>query len=258
MRSAQATILGAAHTVDIPVVRTLVRDPTCYTQGLDQCGDLIVESTGDPLHSEVRILDRTWNVVRRFFLPAGHFAEGVAFTSESIICLTWRTGVAYELDASYLTLKATISYAGEGWGLCADSCRENLYMTDGSNAVTQRKASDFTTINRHALRWPDTARNEILRLNDLSLTGALVIAHLYKADRLIAAERASGLVLAEIDLRRLLTDEERVQLHPRAEANGVAHDRSTDHTIIVTGKLWPVVVWLDLTGLVTQLKARGL
>src|SRR3990170_841898 len=90
-----ATPVGRVPEYTVQVVRRFPHDPTAYTQGLAFAGGRLYESTGRYGQSGLREIDPvTGAVVRRSDLPLNVFGEGLAFTGDYLIQLSWKEFLA--------------------------------------------------------------------------------------------------------------------------------------------------------------------
>lgn len=222
-------------------------DGNAFTQGLVWHDGALFESTGLYGRSSlrrVRLSDGEVEAIR--YLPDDVFGEGLARVGDELVQLTWRAGSAYRWPVDGFERGEppleTHAYEGEGWGLCYDGQR--LVMSDGSDALTFRDPETFAVLDTVTV----TLDGEPLpRLNELECVGGDVWANVWYEDRIVRIDPEGGRVTAWLDLSGLLSDEERARLGPDAVLNGIAW-RETSETLLVTGKLWPVLIELRLAG----------
>jgi glutamine cyclotransferase len=222
-------------------------DPQAFTQGLLWHDGALYESTGLYGRSSLRrarLEDGAVQAIR--YLPDDQFGEGLARVGDELIQLTWRAGRAYRWPLDGFERGepplATYRYDGEGWGLCHDG--ERLVMSDGSDALTFRDADDFTVVGSVDVTLDGAP---LPRLNELACVGDAVWANVWQEDRIVRIDPSDGSVTAWLDLSGLLSPEERAELGPDAVLNGIAW-REDRETLLVTGKLWPVIVELRPSG----------
>jgi len=227
------------------VVATLPHDRTAFTQGLELHDGVLVESTGLVGASSIRLTDPTSGaVLRRTDVPAPHFAEGATVVGDRIVQLTWRSGVAFTYDRTTLAPGPTFRYDGEGWGLCDDGAR--LVQSDGSARLTFRSRTTFEVtgtvdvVTRDGLPVERLNELECIPPADATLRpplaagGPTVWANVWRSDRVVGIDPATGVVRAEFDVAALRP----AGATAEDVANGIALDRS-DGTLLVTGKRWP-------------------
>ena len=110
---------------------------------------------------------------------------------DSVVQLTWRSGRALVYDRHTLKLVCEHRYEGEGWGLCRMG--EVLWMSDGSNRLTQRDTTTFEVTGEVTVAWPDGGTpveglSEINNLNELECIGDRVIANVWQTDNLLVID----------------------------------------------------------------------
>jgi glutamine cyclotransferase len=224
---------GGIRSLEYSVLRTLPHDQEAYTQGLVFHGGFLYESTGQYGTSTVRKVDpESGEVLLWASLPEDHFGEGLARVGAELIQLTWHAGVAYVYGLDSLTLRRTLTYEGEGWGLCFDG--ESLWMSDGSTRLLRRDPESFQVLGE--LRVTEGGFS-VARLNELECVGDRIYANVFMTNRIVGIEKTSGRVVAELDGYALSTASRRAP-NPEAVLNGIAHDPERD-VFFLTGKLWP-------------------
>ena len=219
------------------VVSRRPHDPEAFTQGLvlDPLGRLF-ESTGLLGRSSLREVDPlSGEVLRMRTLPDEQFGEGLALVDDRLVQLTWQNGVATAWDATTFEPLETFGYEGEGWGLCHDGTR--LVMSDGSDRLTFRDAATFEAVGGIDVSVADRPRDA---LNELECVDGAVWANVYRTDRIVRIDPATGMVTGVLDLEGII-DPHPVDAQPSAVLNGIAHDPLAD-TFLITGKLWPELI----------------
>ena len=222
--------------------RTLPHDPQAYTQGLLIHDGVLFESTGRYGRSEVRQVDvATGRVLRRHALSEEYFGEGLALVGDRLIQLTWKAGVAFVYDAATLSPLSTFGYEGEGWGLCHDG--ESLFMSDGSGTLQRRDPGTFDLVERIAVtRDGFSVRN----LNELECVEDHIYANIYQSDEIVRIHKVTGEIDGRLDAFSLSLAAGR-PADAGAVLNGIAHDDRRG-TFLVTGKLWPAMFEIAVTG----------
>lgn len=220
-------------------------DEAAFTQGLLWHDGALYESTGLYGRSSlrrVRLEDGDVLAVR--YLDDETFAEGLALVGDELVQLTWRAGVAYRWPLTGFELGDPPlkghPYDGEGWGLCFDGSR--LVMSDGSDRLTFRDPDTFDVDGSVAVTFDG---EPLSRLNELECVGDQLWANVWYDDRIVRIDPSDGRVTAWLDLSGLLSDDVRAALGPDAVLNGLAW-REDRGTMLVTGKLWPVIVELRI------------
>lgn len=216
------------------VISTRPHDPGAYTQGLLLYDGFLYESAGEYGESTLRQVDpETGEVLRQISIAPEYFAEGLERIDDRLIQLTWKENSAFVYDIDTFELLDTISYEGEGWGLCADD--RFLFMSDGSSFLTLRDRETFDLLFDGMV----TIQNQpVARINELECVGDYVYANIYLTDYIIKINKYNGVVEAIIDASGLLTDEERAALASDEVLNGIVYLPDSD-TFLITGKHWP-------------------
>ncbi len=237
-RSAPAPVAG------FRVVAAHPHDPAAFTQGLAWADGELWEGTGLVGQSEVRRVDlATGTVLERRSIAPGQFGEGIAFLGERLHQLTWLSGVCHVWKTGPLKLAGNRRYRGQGWGLASDGHR--LYMSDGSATVTVRNRR-FGAVRRISVR---DGGEPVPLLNELEWVAGELWANVFRTDRIVRVDPATGNVIGWIDLaglRQAIPEPERPTA-ANAVLNGIAHDPASGR-ILVTGKLWPRLFEIEVAG----------
>ena len=216
------------------VIESYPHDPQAFTQGLLLHDGALYESTGLYGRSSLRQVElTTGKVLRKVDLPAAWFGEGLALAGGRLVQLTWKEGVAPTYDLATFAKNGEFTYAGEGWGLCFDGTQ--FIQSDGSHRLIFRDPTTFAVIRQLAVGLDG---KPVTALNELECVGDLVYANVWQTDRIVEISKLNGAVRAVIDAGGLLSPDEQGALDPAAVLNGIAYDPS-DHTFLITGKLWP-------------------
>jgi len=216
------------------VIRTYPHDPAAYTEGLVLADGVLYEGTGLVGLSSLRRVElETGTVLQSRLLAEPYFGEGIAVLDGQIFQLTWKSRAGFVFDRETFERERTFSYATEGWGLTTDG--SSLIMSDGT--ATLHFLNPKTLREVASLQVQDD-RGPVTGLNELEYIGGEVWANVWKSDRIVRIELASGRVTGVIDLTGLLDRD--ALLSPVDVLNGIAYDAIGDR-VFVTGKLWP---WL--------------
>lgn len=236
---------SAAPLLDYSVVARYPHPETPFTQGFEIDGDTVYESSGLYRRSFIarwKLGDA--HLTQKQPLPPELFAEGLTVLDGRIYTLSWRERRALVFDRTSLRRIAEFEYGGEGWGL-AHNGRE-LVMSDGSDTLRFLDPANFRTVRTLAVT---DAGQPVGRLNELEWIPARgdrpprVLANIWQTDTVVAIDPASGAVTAQLDLGRLYT-----LRSARADVlNGIAYD-ARDDTLLLTGKFWPYVYRVRLSG----------
>lgn len=228
------------------VLNTYPHDPDAFTQGLIFFEGKLFESTGQYGESSLREVDpTTGEVIREIPVsrPSGdlanglqdYFAEGLERVGDELVQLTWMDGEAFVYDLATFERKDTLTYEGEGWGLCTDG--RFFYMSDSTNYLSLRDVESFDLIVRFLI----TLNGQPMPpnyLNELECVGDHVYANMWQTDFIVQIDKMTGNVTAVIDASALLTEEEKSQLQGNQVLNGIAYNPETK-TFFITGKEWP-------------------
>lgn len=232
----EQTEQGIGHSSSVShlradVIRVLPHDPSSFTQGFELDDGTLYEGTGKHGQSVLRAVDpSSGRVLRQVRLPENFFGEGITVVGDRIWQLTWQAGVAILRDRASLAEITRTRYDGEGWGLCHDG--ERLVMSDGSARLTFRDPRTFTPTGGVTVRLDGEPVEE---LNELECADGSVWANVWRSERILRIDPASGHVTAVVDASGLLPP------HRRGGAgvlNGIAAIESTDQ-FLLTGKNWP-------------------
>ena len=218
----------------IEIVNSYPHDPMAFTQGLvyDR-DDLIYEGTGLYGRSSLRKVElKTGRVIEQINLSGSLFGEGIALWGESIVQLTWQSGLGLVYGKENLTETGRFGYRTEGWGLTRDN--HSLIMSDGSNILHILDPETFREMGRIDV----TAGGRPLNgLNELEYIKGEIYANIWPTSRIAIISPQTGEVRGEIDLTSILPGSQGVGQSVDV-ANGIAYDGESDR-IFVTGKLWP-------------------
>ncbi|MFO8101341.1 MAG: glutaminyl-peptide cyclotransferase [Dehalococcoidia bacterium] len=219
-------------TYTYEIVQTYPHDRNAFTQGLVFADGFLYEGTGLHGRSTTRkVLPETGEVIQIYELPARFFGEGITIYKDSLIQLTWQSGIGFVYDKSTFELLDEFSYDCEGWGLTTDG--ERLIMSDGSATIYFREPESFREITRIEVKDGD---NPVVRLNELEYVQGEIYANIWQTDLIAIIDAETGQITGWVNLRGLLAPEEQTQ--PVDVLNGIAYDAKNDR-LFVTGKLWP-------------------
>ena len=226
--SAQPAALG------VEVLESYPHDPRAFTQGLVLHDGALYESTGLVGRSSLRQVEiATGKVLRQKDLPPPLFGEGLAWTTDELVQLTWQNQRALRWEPATFAARGEWHYEGEGWGLCFDG--KQLVQSDGSHRLFFRDPTTFA-VQRTLAVMEDG--KPVTRLNELECVGDIIYANVWMTDRIVAIAALNGTVRSSIDASGLLSADERKAAGSEAILNGIAFDPS-NNTFLLTGKLWP-------------------
>lgn len=235
-----ATTDTAPTTLRVEDAAPLAHDTSSFTEGLELDGDVRYESSGLYGESVVRAIDRrTGTVLHTFRLPPSFFGEGLTKSGDRLLVLTWKERTVFVLDAATLTERARIAYDKDGWGICA--LGDLLVTSDGSDVLTFRDPVTLAAHRTVPVRLSGTAVSE---LNELECTDDGVYANVWRTDRIVRIDPATGTVTGVLDVPQLRPAS--TAADPDAVLNGIAHDPTTGR-FLLTGKRWPVLYDVKIT-----------
>lgn len=205
-----------------------------FVQGLEIVDGMLYVSTGG--YGSSRLLQYRFpegDLVARQHLHPRLFGEGLTVLGERIYQLTWRARRLLVFRRDGLAPETLFTIPGQGWGL-TNNGRELVY-TDGGHELIFLDPQDGKELRRIPV---SEAGNPLPQLNELEWIDGRVWANIWRQDRIVVIDPASGQVTDSIDLAGLLPDEERRR--DTDVLNGIARDPATG-ALWVTGKNWP---WL--------------
>ena len=106
---------------------------------------------------------------------------------DTLVQLTWQTGVAFVYDIKTFGLLRTFKYSGEGWGLVHDGAR--LVMSDGTSSLRFLDPATFREIGRVPVTDGGVP---VLQLNELEIVKGEVLANIYQTDDIVTSHRRPG------------------------------------------------------------------
>ena len=213
------------------VVRVYPHDPTAFTQGLVFADGVLYEGTGLNGQSTLRKVTLENGVVlQQQRLDAQYFGEGIALVGDSILQLTYTTGVGFVYDRATFQRQRTFTYTGEGWGLAYDGTR--VVMSDGTPFL---RFLDPKTLKETGRVQVTDGGRPVEDLNELEFVKGEIYANVWQSDRIARIDPKSGAVRGWIDLKGILNPKDAIGADV---LNGIAYDAAGDR-LFVTGKLWP-------------------
>ncbi|MCD6366218.1 MAG: glutaminyl-peptide cyclotransferase, partial [Bacteroidales bacterium] len=227
-------------TISWKVVKTFPHGVKSYTQGLFFKDGFLFEGTGQWGQSSLRKIDLAKNeVIKTYSLPHDIFGEGIVAYKNKIIELTWQSREAFEYDAESFKLINRFTYDTEGWGIT--NYGDSLLMSDGTNLLYILDPASFTVIDKIQV-FDD--KGPVKNLNELENINGQIFANVYQTDDIVVINPKTGVVTHKINLKGLLSDDERT---PQTDVlNGIAWDNDRK-IFLVTGKNWPHMYQLALT-----------
>jgi glutamine cyclotransferase len=200
------------------IVNTYPHDRTAFTQGLVFEDDVLYEGTGQYGHSTLRRVElETGDILQIRELSDQFFGEGITIYGDEIIQITWKSNVGFVYDKNSFEL-----------------------MSDGTSTLRILDPQTFEEIGQLEVFDNDTP---ITRLNELEYIQGEIYANVWQEDWVVRIAPQTGRVVGWIDLRGLLTAEDRSE--PVDVLNGIAYDAEAGR-LFVTGKWWPKLFEIEL------------
>jgi glutamine cyclotransferase len=225
--------------IPFDVVKVFPHDVTAFTQGLTIANGKLYESTGQAGSwiSEVEIA--TGKQSKKIVLDNQYFGEGITILNGKVYQLTWqnKTGFVYNLP-SYNKV-AEFTYNHEGWGITSNG--EHLIVSDGTDRVHFLDTASLKEVKSILVK---RGGESVSQLNELEFIDGFIFANQWQSSNIFKIDPANGNVVGVLDLSPLKEEVIKFQGNPDV-LNGIAYERNTK-TILVTGKLWPVLFALRL------------
>ena len=240
--------LFSAPSCGYRVIRDYPHDPKAFTQGLQYENGFLYESTGQYGQSSIRRVElETGKVLQIYDLPAHYFGEGLLIWGNRLVQLTWTSGIGFIYDKSSFKLEDQFRYTMEGWGITSDG--RHWIISDGTNLLYYMNPSD------HKIeKWVEVKEGStpIRNLNELEYIKGEIFANIWQEDRIARIQPESGEVVGWLYLSDLLSSAERAKADV---LNGIAYDEGQNR-LFITGKYWPRIFEIQLTGPVKASRIR--
>lgn len=204
----------------------------CYTQGLIIQDGLVWESCGQfgeshLIHWELA----TQKIIKQVKFDDKYFAEGLTELDGKLFMLTWRAGLAFEIDPKTLKTIKIHKYQGQGWGLTSNN--EQLIMSNGSNIIQTINPENFTVTSTIEVTING---KPVHQLNELEWINGKIYANVFQTDYIVIIDPKTGVVTDKHHLPNLLKN----TFRKPGVLNGIGYDKTTNKTW-VTGKNWPLM-----------------
>lgn len=212
------------------IISTHSFDSTSFTQGLELDGDELIVGTGQYGGSRIyrSSVDGQESVSQS--LDPEFFGEGITKSGDVIWQLTWNEGVAFKRDADTLEELDSVSYDGQGWGIC--STDDALITSDGSSTLTFRDPETFAENSTVDVTLDGSP---VGNLNELECVDGEVYANIFLETDIMRIDPNSGEVTAVIDASNIPNN---ATPDTNNVLNGIAHIPDSDR-FYITGKRWP-------------------
>tara|TARA_B100000767_G_C19748637_1_gene529721 strand:- start:538 stop:1671 length:1134 start_codon:yes stop_codon:yes gene_type:complete len=233
------------------LLNTHPHNPNNFTQGYEFFNDKLYESTGNPRQTNATMVAeinlKTGASISQVNRPNPIFGEGITIIGSKLYQVSWQDEQCFVYDLEGLNILDTLSYQGEGWGLCNDGA--SIIMSNGTNQLTFRDPNDFEvtkTIEVHSDRGPVTNLNELDYVNGRIYANVWMSEQRFQHDarmnltKIVIINPESGAVESYIDLQEILRKASATNV-----PNGIAF-RSSTNSFWLTGKYWNQVYEIQL------------
>jgi len=203
-----------------------------FTQGLIINNNIVWESSG--LYGISKLTQwniNTGEILKQREFSKKYFLEGLTELNGRLFLLTWKAGMAFEVDKQTLKTIKTHRYYGEGWGLTNNG--KQLIMSNGTDTLKFINPQTFKTEKTLRVHIGDTP---ISSINELEYIDGKIWANVYQTDYIVVIDPQSGSIVNRFHLPHLMKD----QIRKPGVLNGIAYDKVHKKTW-VTGKNWPLI-----------------
>lgn len=243
--SSNPTTSDEVKTYTVKVLDSKPHDKMAFTQGFEFANGVFYESTGLRGQSSLRKVDiDTGRVLQKYQFPdMKFFGEGMTLhTTHHIFMLTWQAGRGFVFNQSSFEVIKEWKYEGEGWGLCMDRVKDEVYMSDGTNQLRVLEPDNLTEKRRI-----DVTLNgkKVKDLNELEWICGEVWANVWQTWDIYRIDPVSGVVKSVIKAKGSIPLS-KDKLPTNDVLNGIAFDRAQGR-LWLTGKLWPAIYQVSVT-----------
>ncbi len=221
-------------------IRSIPHDPEAYTQGLFYHDGFLYEGTGRENKSKIIKTDPSdGKIIIERKLEPELFGEGIALYKDQIYQLTYRKKVGFVYDLkTFERIREFNLQTSEGWGLTTDN--KHLIVSDGSSVLYFYDPEYVNQVNQLDVC---NDRSLVTSLNELEYIDGSIWANVYGKQYLVRIDAATGKVTGTLDLSSLYP--KGIPVDYEHVLNGIAYN-SDQHTLFVTGKLWPVIYEIEI------------
>ncbi|MBI1318639.1 MAG: glutaminyl-peptide cyclotransferase [Candidatus Hydrogenedens sp.] len=220
-------------------------DRAAFTQGLAYEDGYFYEGTGLNGASTLRKVNvESGEVEQQVSLDQRYFGEGIAIAGDRIVQLTWQSSVGFVYDKATFELQREFQYPTEGWGITYDGTQ--FIMSDGTAMLYFLDPSVFVETRRVEVT---DDKGPVRELNELEYIHGEIYANVWRTDRIVRIDPATGKVKGDIDLTGILPAADRD--FGTDVLNGIAYDEAGDR-LFVTGKRWPKIFHIDLAAIAAK------
>ena len=224
------------------VVKAYPHNIEHFTEGLEIHNGFLYESTGQEGTSAIYKIDlSSWKIIKAYKLDDQYFGEGITILNGKLYQLTYKTQIGFVRDLSTFELIKTWHYKNaQGWGMTNDG--KSLIMSDGTEFLYYFDPETLKEIKRIQVC---NHKEVIINLNELEYINGEIWANLWTTDTIVKIDPKTGKIVAEIDLKGLLSSNLSNQKTPVDVLNGIAYDHEKNK-LYVTGKLWSKLFEIEI------------
>jgi glutaminyl-peptide cyclotransferase len=224
------------------IVKTLPHGIDHFTEGFEIRNGFLYEGTGQEGSSFIYKIDLSnWKVVKEYKLDDKYFGEGITILNDKLYQLTYKTQIGFVRDLKTFELIKTFTYKNaQGWGFTNDG--KYLIMSDGTEFLTYLDPETLTEVKRIQVC---NQKGVVTNINELEYINGEIWANIWTTDTIVRIDPKTGKIVAEIDMKGLLSSNLTNQKTPADVLNGIAYD-NVKNKIYVTGKLWPKLFEIEL------------
>jgi len=224
------------------IIKALPHNIEHFTEGLEIRKGFLYESTGQEGTSSIYKIDlSTLKVIKENKLDDKYFGEGITILNDKLYQLTYKTQIGFVRDLNTFELIKTFTYKNaQGWGFTNDG--KYLIMSDGTEYLTYFDPETLTEVKKIQVC---NQKGVVANLNELEYINGEIWANVWMTDTIVRIDAKTGKIVAEIDLKGLLTSNISNQKNQVDVLNGIAYDQDKNK-IYVTGKFWPKLFEIEL------------
>lgn len=219
----------------IRVIATHPHDPTAFTEGLEYSRGYLWESTGLRGKSSLRRVRLDDGKVEQIykFKDMNIFGEGMTLHHDHhIFMLSWRAGRGFIFDQNTFKLLKEWRYKGQGWGLTMHDSAEEVWMSDGTDALRVLEPEGLTEKRRLKV---SINGKPVVRLNEVEWVCGEIWANIWETKHIYRIDPTNGHVKAIVDCSTLPLEHDVIM--GQDVLNGIAFDWESGR-LWVTGKKW--------------------
>lgn len=228
-----------SDAIPFKMVKVFPHDPTAFTQGLVIEDGKLFESTGQTGSwiSEVEIASGKQD--KKVILDNKYFGEGITILNNKIYQLTWQHHIGFVYQLPTYTKIRDFKYDYEGWGITHNGTQ--LIVSDGTDQLHFLDTATLTEQRSVTVKRNGQAMES---LNELEFIDGFVFANQWQTNFILKINPENGEVVGVLDMGPLRNEVLKFEGNPDV-LNGIAYEPKSK-TLLVTGKLWPVLFALKL------------